>query len=371
MVKDKDFDAYAGIHYKDLGKSDPNSYGGPLVVQELGNLGIGALLIPNKKAYDFEQGLVVAHLARATKGSGPDEYFELTSEPVEEFEIGSNTGLEVVRARVLIPEALESRIPVLNGPNLRRIGASKWSQYEIAHEFMPRTQIIRSGEPFDKSMVETIVGGKIVVKADMSQGSDYIDIVDRNQVGSAVFAIRQKFEQEAKRTGKARPNEDILLQEYHPGIGWDKLVGLDEASNLALSSNNEVELRVFCFADTARNIPSSLRYHAVARVTDTNGVDEWAYVDQASVPSNAWEIADEISDRMLSAAKVTGGFFAVDLFKTGVVDGEGIMVREINTRDPMMVDPSENYQESLIQRRLLANLMAELAKNGKKPIIKE
>lgn len=49
MSKNSDFDAYAGIHYRDLVNSDPNNYGGPLVMRELGSLGIGVLLIPNRE----------------------------------------------------------------------------------------------------------------------------------------------------------------------------------------------------------------------------------------------------------------------------------------------------------------------------------
>jgi hypothetical protein len=355
MATHEQFDTYAGIHFRDITKSDPNTYGNNTLRLELARAGVGTLVIPNVKAYNFEQGTVLAH---PTEG---DDHMTLATS--REFPMSSG-GLDVVRARVLTPAGLEDRLPVLNGPRLRSIGASKAEQYEIASDFMPRTVVIEQNQVFNTTLIESLVGDRLVVKADMSQDSQHITMCARSEVGIALSAMRADFAQSEQASAKPRSNSRILVQEFAPGQSWFGVRGIDAQSILALQNADTTEIRMYCYVDQAKEITLSDRHYATARAFK-DGKDDWVSIDQASVPETAWKIADTVSDRLLERAGVKAGYFAIDLIQS-TLPGETdtrILIREINTRDPMMVEMS-NVHDGLLQRRLLANAMATIAKRG-------
>lgn len=355
MTAQEHFDAYAGIHFRDITKSDPNTYGNNVLRSELARAGVGTLVIPSVKAYDLDQGTVLAH---PTEG---DAQMKLATP--QEF-LMAKGGLDVVRARVLTPAGLEDRLPVLNGPRLRSIGASKAEQYDIASDFMPKTVVIEPNQTFNPTLIESLVGDRLVVKADMSQDSQHIMVSARSEVGNALSAMQADFARSEQESGKPRSNSRILVQEFAPGQPWSGVRGIDAESAAALKSADTTEIRVYCYVDQVKEITPSDRYYATARAFK-DGKDDWVSVDQSSIPAQAWKIADTVSDRLLEKAGVQAGYFAIDLVTSTLpTDTDArILIREINTRDPMMVEMT-NAHDALPQRRLLANVMATIAKRG-------
>ena len=71
---------------------------------------------------------------------------------------------------------------------------------------------------------------------------------------------------------------------------------------------------------------------------------------------------------MLAGADAPGGYFVVDLIKgkSASDSEERIYIREINTRDAMMVESEDNRHDALIQRRLLSGVMASMSKLDEK-----
>jgi hypothetical protein len=359
MADNKNFDSFAGIHFKNLAETGPNNNCNPWLVRELGKLGVGTLLVPDSKAYNFEEKTVLAHFA-TTKGED-----ELLVEKIDETPMDTG-GLEIVRARMLTPAKLSEIMPVINGPELRSLGASKWEQYLLAKEFMPKTILLNPEEELDRSSInDTFHTNKLVIKADMSMASKFMKVATKNEVAIAVNGMREEFALIEKERGKNRSNNKIIIQEFVPGLAWNDLEGVDPKSKDLLAGASDTELRVFCYVDRDKKIAPMHRYYATARVFDNNHKDDWASVNQDSVPLRAWQIADIISDRFLAKADVAIGYLAVDLFMGDAKDGLGrrIFVREVNTRDPLMVSKDDNQHDAFIQRQLLANAMATGAKN--------
>lgn len=355
MTEIENYDNLAGIQFRNLEKSNPNGYGNDHLRVELGKLGVGTLIIPNVDAYNLNRGTVLAH---PTTGES-----KMSIGSLQEFPIKPG-GIEVVRSRILTPDNLEDFTPVLNGRKLRAIGASKFAQYEIAPDYAPRTVAVEEGQNPDESVLDDLVGNTLVVKADMSQDSRNMAICTRSEVINAISAIRDDFIEAEKEKGKSRTNKRIIIQEFIPGRPWLELRGVDEKSKQMLTDADATELRMYCYVDKAKQIPFDQRYFATARAFKDDD-DEWVSVDQTSVPASAWQIADEVSDRLLAKANVPGGYFAIDLIKSRTLDDmdERLFVREINTRDPMMVEEEDNYHDYLKQRQMLANAMAVVARS--------
>lgn len=358
MADNKNFDSFAGIHFKNLAESGPDNNGNPWLVHELGKRGVGSILIPNSKSYNFEDNTVLAHFATP---KGNDELFV---EKISETPMDTG-GLEIVRARNLTPARLSEIMPVINGPELRSLGASKWKQYELAKEFMPKTVLVTPNEELKESLVDSFPGDKLVIKADMSMASKFMKMTTKNEALAAIAGMREEFAAAEEKRGKSRSNDNIIIQEFVPGLLWADLEGVDSKSKDLLSGASDTELRIFCYVDRAKRIAPMHRYYATARVFDDNHDDDWASINQDSVPSQAWQMADIISDRFLAKANVPAGYLAVDLFLGDAKDGLGphIFVREINTRDPLMVGKEDNQHDAFIQRQLLANAMATVAKS--------
>ena len=356
MSYKNNYDGLAGIHIVNTSAEKLNSRGNDLLYQELGRLGIALAVIPgNQGSYKrTEEGILFAH---PTFGKE-----QMSLDKKEEYSIGHG-GIEVVRAKVLVPTDLEEQIPVLNGPRLRELD-KKWDQYQIAQDFSPNTIKIDPDENPDNSFFEKLQGSKLVIKSNLSAGgSKYVQIVTRSEALNAIYAMRSEF----NNLEKPRSDNSIIVQEFVPGLPWSELRGVDEKSRHLLSNAKDTELRIFCFVDKNKKITQDMRYQATARVWDNNRDDEWASIDQDSVPIQAWQIADIVSDRVMEKANVSGGCFAIDLIKGDANDGLGerIFVRESNFSRPDMVSKKDNLHDAVKQRELLANLMAVMIKNGK------
>lgn len=112
-------------------------------------------------------------------------------------------------------------------------------------------------------------------------------------------------------------------------------------------------------------MPVQAKYYATGRAF-YDDKDKWIEIDQEGVPGRVWDIADIVASRLLQAANVRGGYFAIDFIKStlsGSTEQE-ILIREINMRDPMMVTEDEGVNDTRIQRHMLAELMARLAKRA-------
>jgi hypothetical protein len=353
------FDKLVGLHIIARGMETPNAHGNDVLRQQLGRLGIDLAIIGgNEGAYaEVDQGIILAH---PTFGGD-----RMQLGPKREYQLGVG-GIEVERTKILTSSNLEAQIPVLNGPRLWTLD-KKWEQYQLTSDFSPKTLMVRADESPSESLFYGLQGDLLVVKADLSKGSRHVKICARGEVISAIAGMRSEFAKEEAENGKPRKSNDIIVQEYISGQSWPELKAVNDMSDRILKNTKNTELRVYCFVDRDKNIPFPDRYYATARVFDEENDDDWASIDQESVPSSAWQAADVISDRLLAKADVPGGFFAIDLIKGDANDGldERIFVREVNLSNPVMVNEKYNKNDSIIQRKLLANLMMTLAKPKK------
>lgn len=349
----KDTDYTAAIHFRNLELSDPNSYGNGLIKHGLAEQGVGLVLIPNKNAYNFEEGTVSV----LNTGDG-DEV--VVGSPLQ-LQLGDE--LQAIRARLLTPKELKEKVAVFNGPDLRNIGASKFEQYLLAEDFMPRSVLVLEDKQPNFEMFEAIPGQTFAIKGDFSQASQHLKFVDRSEALNAIFAMRQEFAAQEINKGKKVVNKSIIVQEFLKGEHWPTLQGIDDDNQNLLDGSDNTELRMYCFVDAAGKIPEELRFFGVARDFRKDG-DDWVYVKQDSIPRQAYDIVDKVSTKLLGAADFRAGYMAVDLFygPVSAQSGDSIYIREINTRDPMMVDVDENLEIAGIQRAMFANLMAVAAR---------
>ena len=327
------FESLAAIHFRDLTKSDPSGYGNDIIRQTLAEEGVGLALIAGKDSYDLENKKALASVV-----IGDDNTKRSLT---REISLGSD-GISVVRARVVTPDALEQTVELLNSMSLRRLGASKYRQYLIAKDMMPRT-IRWQGE----NELDQLSGDVVVVKADMSQGGKHVAITPKNQVPIVASQMAESL-----RSKSVRSNNDVIVQEFARGYQWPFKARTDYAQEMLKRAESQ-ELRVYCYAQA----DGTSRYYATGRSLQSNA-DKWAEISQESVPARVWEMASEVSQRVLNSASVKSGFFAIDLIRG---EGDEVLIREINTRDPMMVISVEGKDDMRIQRKLLGSLMAERA----------
>jgi hypothetical protein len=350
----KDFDRKMAIHYRtanvDEIKERVQEYGNPYLVAKLAELGVGATVVAGKDSYNDDCSAVRARgLQMLSDG-------RLTVDALEqETQLGGG-GMEVIRARVLTPAQVENYTTVLNGAKLRKFGASKWKQYKVARQYMPRTIIVRASEEATGEIVDGLRGDKVVLKGDSSRASRDLAIANKADWLARFAKIRHDLDI------KNAKNKDIVVQEYAPGVQWQGLRGRAANDRELLAKFPNQELRVYCFVDDTPYVDLSRRHYATARVFDESFEtgDEWAYVDQDSVPPEAWRIAEEVSKEVLERTNTRAGYFAIDLFKNA---DDRIMIREINTRDPMLVGMGENAEVAKAQRRRMAELISRVARS--------
>lgn len=328
------FESLAAIHFRDLTKSDPNGYGNGILRQTLAEKGVGLALISGKDSYDLENKKVLASVV-----IGDDNNKRST---VKEIDLGPD-GVSVVRARVATSDALEQEVEMINGMRLRRLGASKFRQYEIAPDMTPKT--IKWHGNIDE--IDQLSGDVVVVKADMSQGGKHVAITPKSQVHEIVSQMAESL-----RSKSVRSNNDIIVQEFARGHQWPFRARTGYAKEMLRLAESQ-ELRVYCYAQT----DGQSRYYATGRSLQSDA-DKWAEIAQESVPDKVWEMTSEVSRRVTDSASVKSGFFAIDFIRG---EDDEILIREINTRDPMMVSSVEGEADMRIQRKLLGTLLAERA----------
>ncbi len=185
--------------------------------------------------------------------------------------------------------------------------------------------------------------------------------------------MRAQFAEWEVKTNSKRLNKRIDVQEYVFGEKWDELVGINDKYKQLLKSENgeEQELRIGCYRDKEGKIGLNQRYYAIGRVKDKDdrNVDNWAEIDQESVPEKAWKIAKGVSDKLMEITNSEAAYLVVDVIK-GISPETGeirYFVREINTDNPLMANPNEDYRDAIMQRHLLANAMATVIKSESSP----
>jgi len=338
----------------------PFQRGNDLFTENLADkFGIETVIVPGSAgAYDkVDQDIILAHPIIDARGSKLGK--------LQEFALGKS-GVAAERTKVILSSGLEEKIPLINGPKLWEMD-TKWHQYELAHEYMPRTVKIAASDPFDPEITNTLQGKYLFVKPDSSGGgSQNVNKVARSEVATTIFNIRSKFAAAEIANGKVIKNKDIIIQEDVSGMSLaDDLVAIDEDSERKLANSKNTELRIYCYVVNGVELPADERHYATARLFEGIEKDDWAYVDQDSVPQEAWAIADEVADRIIKKTNAPGGFFAVDLIKGDAGDGRGprMMVREINVAKPVLVSQEYNQRDAVAQNWRLANVVDAMIKN--------
>ncbi|MEI7689510.1 MAG: hypothetical protein WCI79_00910 [Candidatus Saccharibacteria bacterium] len=141
----------------------PFQRGNDLFTENLSDkFGIETVIVPGSAgAYDkVDQDIILAHPIIDVRGSKLGK--------LQEFALGKS-GVAAERTKVILSSGLEEKIPLINGPKLWEMD-TKWHQYELAHEYMPRTVKIAASEPFDPEIANTLQGKNLFVKADSSGG---------------------------------------------------------------------------------------------------------------------------------------------------------------------------------------------------------
>ncbi len=320
--------------------------------------GVDTLIIPaDKDPYQkADSGLVLAQPVLDTR--------RMTLGKLDEYPLGVG-GPELIRSRFSTPRVVEFWVPEVNGQRLRSIGASKWEQYQVASDYMPRTIAIEADMPIIGSPWDNLAGRFLVVKEDCSSRSSGVDITTREEARGRVIGTRAGLIAAEQQTG-IRVNKRVLVQEYIAGEQWPGVKALNHEDDQMIAHATNTELRMYCYVDRSGKIPNSMRYFATLRVAGDGDEYDVGFVsvDQSTVPQQAWMVAEEIAGRMLERADVPGGYFSVDLIwgHPPTDQQDRIFVREINTNDPIMLPADRQHPHGVAQRQLLANLMASIVK---------
>lgn len=354
-------DALVGIHFRKYPETDPNIFGNPLLVDELGKLGVGSVLIPGSTAYDTENGSVRAHALRLEDGER--DAASLSVGDPRELALGAD-GVAAIRARVALNRQIESLTPVVNDLALRRIGGDKWEQYVIASDVMPRTVSISPDTvSIEQETLLSFNGSKVVIKRVAGGDGNWVRVVDKRPeaVNDALQELRSKMSSAAAKNKQFK--QGMILQEYCPAARLDGMVPADEASAARYETTGKDghELRFFTFITN----DGLYRQRAVLRAFDGN-TNEWIMIDQDHLPAAAAMLAETISRRVLAASGSPGGLIAVDVYRpdASLKTTQGWMLREVNTKDPQLVTPEESVHEARAERKDLAILLHRLSKSS-------
>lgn len=208
-MADKNFDQIAAIHFRNLEESDPSTNANPELVKELRNLGVDTVLVPNRDAYNLNDSndsaadsSVEAHPIRLEKTT--NDQYEIRKEAAEEYTLGSR-GISAVRTRVYVPPgAVEEIIPVINGQRMRRIGSSKWLQYQLFKDYFPQTILLKPDEDVNDLPLEELRTQLVAVKGDSTFQSRYLEITDKREIKNAIASIREKQKDYEKNMGSQK-----------------------------------------------------------------------------------------------------------------------------------------------------------------------
>ena len=325
-----------------------------LLVSQLAEVGYRTAFIP-KSNYSFGSDSVPAVRGYFAAANSAGDGLVISKTPAT-LPLGPAVdAIQVVRARTASPAQLETTIPVVNGHKLRVIGADKWAQYLLLRDYMPQTVLTSGAEDSIPDLLEQIPTSRVVVKAINGRDGKLLSIVDKPQATQAVADIRTAMAE------KGLTKASILLQAYQPGVAFTMVRGAasdDMAAISALPHDAAAELRVYCFGFwSGREV--QLETYAVYRVLIGSPAEAFIVIDQASVPPEAFRIAEFAARRIIDHSGALGGLIAVD----EIVRADGtIGIREINTRDPALAGlVSQNHDFQVAQVARLVRLLVGLA----------
>lgn len=344
----------AAIHFKQP-DSDPNIWGNQDFFRALKQRDIKPVFVGGIEAYSPDFTEVKAKELGLVNGI-------LKTGKLDSIQLGDE-GVQAIRARVGLSSAIEAVVPeVVNDLSLRSYG-DKWKQYQLCSEFMPQTILLESNAELSQDSLEDFRSDKVVVKRVSGGAGHWVSITNKNQVQNAVDDMRRRISQR-KSEGKATKG-DLIIQEFMPSAPINDIVPINSVEKTKIIDHPKAqhELRYFCYVDGSN--PEDMETSAVLRlIENSTNFDEWVYVDQESLPKGASLLASIVARRLIHSAGSKGGLMAIDLFKTEGHDNTSKwMVREVNVRDPEMVDSTDNPSLAFTQRQLLANLIGKLIDN--------
>jgi len=348
------FDGQAAIQTEygedEFGKAQEvlNKYRNPELIKALGNYGIAASFILSNNSYHFSDQSATTYTIAAGKSG-----LILSAKREQPLGVG---GIETVRSRIRTPAELEDYIPVFNGEKLLSFGRSKWKQYETLSSYMPMTKLVSAEQHPEQAFVDDIPGDRIVVKADSGSASRYLSICDKSDWLDGLSQIRSDL------AAAERPNRDIIVQEFARGEHWDAFRGLTDTDRTHIKNSDSQELRMYCFVDNVTDGGLSHdNYYGLVRAFNPAGGDEYAYIDQDSIPPDAFDATIDASTKILASAGVEAGFFAIDLFRD---QHRRTFIREVNTRWPTLTSDQDNAEVARLQMDKIAELMARTIKHN-------
>lgn len=363
-----DHDNAVGIYFSsgDLDEiaARANRYGNPDVIRTLQERGVAVYLV-GKGAVDLAGGSISGYPAEPVVD---DAILRVKPAPQPtELDIAGGTDLQVLRSRLHLPGMLEQDIDIVNGAALRRFGGSKWQQYLAMPEYFPHTMLL--GELPLSEQLATLSGDRVVVKRSASQGGNDVRIVTNTEVAvrGAVAELRSKIATLRQKNPLSTIDEDILLQEYVAGQLPPDIRGSDAHNTASIQNTSNLEVRMYCFQG-----PMFSEVYSVARVFRPldEGVtnDRWAYISQDGLGDTLPQLARDVAARTLEYVDRSTGYIVPDFFwGQRANDPEPRwLLREINTRDPIMVGSEQHQPTALALRRHMASLL-HAAAIAKKP----
>lgn len=360
---EKNFDGIAAMHTVG-GINKLNETHKNIIRDELRDMGIDTVIVNSGEgSYDRvkkDEPIITAYPTSGTKEQGI-----ILGKP-QDFQLGAG-GVMAERTLASLSSKLDKYIPVLNSHEMIGISRSKYYQYQLFPDLIPRTVAIEADQAVAPEMLEPLIGDDFYVKADYSASSNYAIPACRSEVGAAIAGMRADFAANEQKNNNVRKNKRIIVQENVFGQKWDELVGINEDYQKLLKVENgeEVELRISCYRDKLDNISDGQRYYALGRVRGGKIGDKCAQIDQSSVPKEAWDIAKEVSDKLMKVTDSKAAYIVVDVVK-GISPETSEMryfVREINGENPTMANPITEQPDGMMQRHLLANAMATVIRS--------
>jgi|GEM_PF-3706905 hypothetical protein len=301
-----------------------------MLAEELMNVGFNVYIA---RSHDFsvrEDGCYVK-CRRISKVSGVLVEGDTSVLNIEE-------DVAMIKTRASLPTELDDLVRLVNNSRLRTLSSDKIRQYELLKDFMPETVVVECGGTTEFVRDDELV----VVKANNSFGKKLVKI--RN--GAELDAMLEEVQCLLKEGGRA--DERIVVQKYMQGDAWQGLKSSDDYSNERLKSEVGRELRVYVFAASG-----DLDMFAVARLVEGDQ-EQWIYLDQTSIAEGVWDVSREAAERILKDTGSDIGYFVVDVIN----DCGNIMIREVNTRDPLLVSMEENHLVAKTLREKMAKMIS-------------
>lgn len=222
---------------------------------------------------------------------------------------------------------------LLNPVGVRKISLDKIYQAELLGEYMPKTEIFNQSSGI-------LANEKIVLKANRSFGKAMVEIGESVMVDEMLGRLNEKLE------ASKQEDKRVIIQEYVQGDAWSGLVAIDKNKQNDIDTALGREMRVYVFVSGEQ-----VDFYVLGRmvVGDDHG---WIYLKQDEGVSELKRLAGWAAEEIRHETREQYFFVAVDIIK----NGEGLLIREVNTRDPAFVSVKENREVA----EILANKMADL-----------